>query len=252
MDRHLIINKLYDLAEELNITILYAVEIGSRAYKVEHTNSDHDIGIIYKHTIDNYLKVNRPKEAFHLQLTESIEVHGWDIYKMSNLLLKSNSSLYEWLNSDIVYIENGEIIREIKARWIHSFSLLKLAMHYQQMAVRNLKLYNEREDNNSKLLFQSVRCYLVTNWIITKRTHPPIIFLELLKQNFEEEAQGWFQEIYRVKRMEQKLVLKVEKLHGYLDEKLNRMLPTIKQLQNDKIALADINELLLKELINHD
>jgi uncharacterized protein len=179
-----------------------------------------------------------------------MEVHGWDIYKVSTLLLKSNSSLYEWLQSDIVYKKAGNFVSEIQAKCLHNYSLLKLAMHYQQMAVRNSHQYKDKRTN--KLLFQIARCYLAAKWIISEKSHPPIIFLDLLKQNLSREELNWFHEIYRVKSMKQQLSIEEKFLLKYLDDKLKRMFPTIKALPNDKIALADINELILKELIKDD
>jgi uncharacterized protein len=246
MDKNEVRQSLKKLANDLNVSILFAVEIGSRAYEVQHEQSDYDIGVVYKHNYEKYLYMNRPKDAFHLKISSNMEVHGWDIYKVSELLLKSNASLYEWLNSDVTYIEEGRFIETIKQQFLPSFSKLRLAMHYYQMTKNNLKNYQSKQ--HSKLLYQSARCYLMVRWLSDQETLPPIKYLELLQGDLSAKEQQCLLEIYQHKISNKNGKIYNDSLIKWLEERLQEMFPTIKTLANDKIALADINELLFQEL----
>jgi uncharacterized protein len=248
MDKGKVEVMLKKYANDLNVSILFAAEIGSRAYDVHHEQSDFDIGIIFKYENEKYLNLNRPKDAFHKRLSSTIEVQCWDIYKMCELLLKSNASLYEWLQSDIIYIDEATFISTSKEYFLPRFSKLKLAMHYYQMTKKNIQNY--RRKDNSKLLYQCARCYLMLLWLVEKDTLPPIKLIDLLQQELEEQENFFLQNIYYEKmNKKQQINMDFNIFIDSLEVKLEQMIPTIKSLSNDKIKVEDINELLLGELI---
>jgi uncharacterized protein len=104
-----IINKLIkDLEEKHDITILLAVESGSRAWGFESANSDYDIRFIYKRNdFKKYLSVGKRSECIDGFSEDRIyDWSGWDITKAIKHLKESNPSAIEWLYSPIVYQEN--------------------------------------------------------------------------------------------------------------------------------------------------
>ena len=52
-----ILHKLQQIEHEKDITLLYAVESGSRAWGFASPDSDYDIRFIYRHDLDYYLSL---------------------------------------------------------------------------------------------------------------------------------------------------------------------------------------------------
>ena len=55
------------LEKEKNITILFAVENGSRAWRMDSKNSDYDVRFVYVRPIEEYIQINL--------LSDIIEAH---------------------------------------------------------------------------------------------------------------------------------------------------------------------------------
>ena len=100
--------KLLDIEKKENVRILYAVESGSRAWGFASPDSDYDVRFIYIRNKEDYLKLNEPNDFIEWQLDEVFDISGWDIKKALQLLYKSNPTLFEWINSPIVYKETKE------------------------------------------------------------------------------------------------------------------------------------------------
>ena len=99
MEQEKIVDILKELAEKNQIRIIYAVEAGSRAWKLESDDSDFDIRFIYVH--------NDPKKYVSLkQIKETIDGfsedrlydwQGWELTKALKLLHQMNPSIDEWI-----------------------------------------------------------------------------------------------------------------------------------------------------------
>ena len=94
-----------NLEEEKGIEIIFAVENGSRVWGVESKDSDYDVRFVYKYPQEEYLKINRPKDNMR-KMVDDIDLVGFDWFKFMGLLIKSNPSCIEWLQSDIFYYGN--------------------------------------------------------------------------------------------------------------------------------------------------
>ena len=84
-----------------------------------------------------YLKLDNIRDVIEWQLDEVFDISGWDIKKALQLLYKSNPTLFEWINSPIVYKETKEILElrdiakeyfDVKKSVMHS--LPKYVIHY--------------------------------------------------------------------------------------------------------------------------
>ena len=109
----IIINKLKEIEDKYNIEILFAVESGSRAWGFPSTDSDYDVRFIYKRKIEDYLKVDPIDDFIDLEIVDELDFKGWDIQKVLRLMLKSNSSINEYLQSPIHYISNEIFEKEL-------------------------------------------------------------------------------------------------------------------------------------------
>lgn len=76
-----ILEELNQIEEEYNITILLAVESGSRAWGFASPDSDYDVRFIYLHNIDHYLSVHDKRDVIELPIDDDLDISGWDVKK---------------------------------------------------------------------------------------------------------------------------------------------------------------------------
>lgn len=100
----LVPEKLREIEKEYEITVLWAVESGSRAWGLASPDSDFDVRFIYKRTASEYLKLNPDRDVIELPIDDTWDVSGWDLDKALKLLQKSNPTLFEWMQSPIIYV----------------------------------------------------------------------------------------------------------------------------------------------------
>ena len=100
----LIVSKLHEIEQMEKVRILLAVESGSRAWGFASPDSDYDVRFIYIRDKEDYLRLNTMRDVIELPVDEVLDINGWDLQKTLRLLYKSNSTLFEWFSSPIVYI----------------------------------------------------------------------------------------------------------------------------------------------------
>ena len=93
----LVPEKLREIEDTYGVTVLWAVESGSRAWGFESPDSDFDVRFIYKHKRPFYLQLNQERDVIELPIDDTWDVSGWDLDKTLKLLYKSNPTLFEWL-----------------------------------------------------------------------------------------------------------------------------------------------------------
>ena len=153
-------DKLRKLEDDENITILYAVESGSRAWGHHNKNSDYDIRFIYKYnSINHYLTINSQSDV--IESNDGLyDIVGWDIKKALHLHYKSNPNLREWILSPIKYIPMKEDI------FINlpEFDKEVLKHHYYGLTKRHYRKYIMKSEKTDIKLFKkllyTIRCIL--------------------------------------------------------------------------------------------
>jgi len=177
--KNILTEKLLTIEQEKNVKILYACESGSRAWGFASPDSDYDVRFIYAQPADNYLSIEERKDVIELPVNEVLDISGWDIRKVLQLFLKSNPPLYEWLQSPIVYKEQGSFKSELLQLAGKYFSGRAGCHHYISMARNTFEHDLQGEQVRIKKYFYALRPVLAALWIIEKKTVPPITFDEL-------------------------------------------------------------------------
>lgn len=141
--REEIILRLENAESEHGVKVIYACESGSRAWGFESPDSDYDVRFIYANNPDWYLSfdVESKRDVIEYPIVDEIDCGGWDIKKAMYLFTRTNGALLEWLNSPIIYIENGlfaETMRSISPRAMNKTAL---CYHYSHMARGNAREY---------------------------------------------------------------------------------------------------------------
>ncbi len=89
-----------NLEKEKNIKILFAVENGSRAWRMDSKDSDYDVRFVFVRPMKEYIQITRPEEVINIAFDEKgnqcsakgalIDISGFDIFKYVKLLSSSN------------------------------------------------------------------------------------------------------------------------------------------------------------------
>ncbi len=175
-----ILEKLTQIEQQHHVTILLAVESGSRAWGFPSQDSDYDVRFIYLHTQDWYLSVFEKRNVIELPIDPVFDINGWDLKKALSLLRRSNPSLLEWLSSHLIYIEQPELIAPLKQLAQTAFMPRSSCAHYLSMAKNNFARCKNRPEVKIKAYLYSLRAILCCMWVIEHQKQPPIIFAELL------------------------------------------------------------------------
>jgi len=178
------------LEKQHKIRILFAVENGSRAWRIESEDSDYDVRLVFVRHLEEYIKINKPTEVLEAWYDDKgkpcspdqafIDVVGFDVFKYVKMLAASNPTMIEWVLSDIVYY--GTQDKAFKSFALKSFEPKALYYHYKSMCNSNYQKYlKSRNLVTYKKYLYSYRGLVNAKWVIHKKTVPPIIFSEALK-----------------------------------------------------------------------
>lgn len=164
------------------VTILLAIESGSRAWGFASQDSDYDVRFIYVRPINNYLRLQPVRDVIELPIVDELDINGWDLKKAIGLLLKSNPPILEWLQSPIVYMQNTAF-KPLQAAALQFFDPVRTSHHYLSMALKNQKYLQHDLVMRKKYLYV-LRPLLCLEWITTQNTIPPMEFSKLLEFTF--------------------------------------------------------------------
>ncbi len=181
-----IISYCQQIEEEHKIKILFAVESGSRLWRMSSKDSDYDVRFVFVQPLGNYLSVNNEaatntviNHAFEQGL---IDLSGFDIFKYCKLLLKSNPSVIEWMQSDILYY--GHKPAELQKIALQEFNPIALYHHYKSMCRYNYQKYlaSKQEVTYKKYLY-AMRGLVNAKYVQKTGKLPPISFPECLQKS---------------------------------------------------------------------
>ncbi|MBI2145853.1 nucleotidyltransferase domain-containing protein [Candidatus Woesearchaeota archaeon] len=181
-------NKIVSLCKTLekkeHIKILFAVESGSRLWRMSSKDSDYDVRFVFVQPLENYISIQNDKNT-NLVINHTfgdIDLSGFDIFKFSKLLLKSNPSIIEWFQSDILYY--GKKPKELQKIALTHFNPAALYYHYKSMCRFNYEKYlaSKHEVTYKKYLY-AMRGLVNAQYVITTQGLPPISFPECLQRS---------------------------------------------------------------------
>lgn len=182
--RSTVLNELKRIEAEHNVTILFAVESGSRAWGFPSPDSDYDVRFVYAHKTDWYLSIYPGRDVIERPISDELDISGWDIRKALGLMLKPNPVLYEWLSSPIRYMwreEECEKLITFSRKPAHSSACL---YHYLNLGRRQFELHFEREGKvKLKKYFYVLRPALAIRWMrLCPEEIPPMNIQALVKE----------------------------------------------------------------------
>lgn len=246
--KEIIQQKLLELEQRHQIKILYACESGSRAWGFASPDSDFDVRFIYARPVNDYLQIAATADTLGLPVNEVLDIGGWDLKKALQLFLKSNSPLYEWLQSPIVYRQNDVFAEEIKALMPRYFLPRASANHYLSMAHNTLTQDLQAKQVKLKRYFYGLRPALACLWIVQKQTLPPMEFEPLRTLVEDKEIQTAIDDLMIKKQAadEKALTTPVQALNDWLTATLTYCREQIAVLNSTKQTTTELDILFRK------
>jgi uncharacterized protein len=165
-----------------DVRILFAIESGSRAWGFASPDSDFDVRFIYCRRADWYYSVDveDKRDVIEHPIAEDIDLNGWDLRKALRLLVRSNPTIVEWLQSPIEYLTRGSFKTAASGLMGAVYAPLSGIHHYRSMTRGNYERHLTAETVPLKKYFYAMRPLLAIHWIERHGAAPPIEFQRLL------------------------------------------------------------------------
>ena len=176
-----IIEKLRDTEKIENIKIFWAIESGSRSWGFPSIDSDYDCRFIYVNPKDYYLSIFEQKDFISYTPDEIYDIAGWNIKKVLRQLNKSNASVFEWLSSDVIYLENPDVKNYLKDVSANFFNPISLSYHYLNLARKKYDDVSENEKSKLKTYFYILRPIANFKYIFLHNEMPPINYNQTIQ-----------------------------------------------------------------------
>ncbi|MEA2037793.1 MAG: nucleotidyltransferase domain-containing protein [Nanoarchaeota archaeon] len=213
--------KLENIEKEKGVTVLFAVETGSRLWRMKSKDSDYDVRFVYKRPLKDYLKIHKQPDV--IDLTEgNFDYVGFDVYKFTELILKSNPSLIEWLESDLIYFDDGNT-KELFRKFVEKhFNPVALYHHYKSMCRQNyIKYLKSGENMTHKKYLYAMRGLINAKWVARFGTVPPINFNKSIDSvdGVPSDVIGKLKEVIEIKKegMESVKISRIHLFESYIE-----------------------------------
>lgn len=221
-----ILSRLKATESEHDVKVLYACESGSRAWGFASPDSDYDVRFIYANTENWYLTfdVESKRDVIEYPIVDEIDCGGWDIRKALYLFTRTNGALLEWINSPIVYIENGELAASLRELAPSAFNKVALCYHYSHMARGNARDYLLKDKVRLKKYFYVLRPLLAIRYIEQSDNPPPVEFQKLVDSVAPESIIPSINRLLAIKRNSPELGIgdPVSEINEFVEKELKR------------------------------
>nr|MDE7476631.1 nucleotidyltransferase domain-containing protein [Lachnospiraceae bacterium] len=191
--------KLKEIEEAEHVTILHAIESGSRAWGFASPDSDYDVRFIYIRSEKYYLGLQSKQDFIDWELDETLDINGWDLSKTLQHFHKSNATLFEWANSPVIYYTTPAW-KQIYDTAQKYFSCKSAMYHYYGTARKNYHEHLTAEFVQYKKYFYVLRPILACKWIEKKACPPPVLFQELADEVLEDEMKDIVNQLLETKK----------------------------------------------------
>lgn len=225
---------------------LYVAVGGSRAYGLSRSDSDYDLYIIYKKSIEKYIHINTGKDSFAIKKqinNELIEINGWDIRKTSSMLLKASFNIIEILTSSKVLYFNTKycVQQELLRIFNDNPNLYALGTSYIGIG----KQYISKNLLDIKTISSCSRALLCAKYIEENNKIPPINVFELLNNSENVPIIDLLYKLFKNRKIGNKTYEGADEILNYN----NYLASKEYTFSKDEISLTSLNNLIDKVLL---
>lgn len=155
--------RLDRVEEEHGVSVVWAIESGSRAWGFPSPDSDYDCRFLYTRPVADYLGLRSRRDVIETPLDKVFDVNGWDVRKAFGLMVRGNATVGEWLRSPIVYRGDAALRDELLALAADVVDRDALRKHYLHVARNNLALL--ASSGVAKKFFYALRPAVTLRWM---------------------------------------------------------------------------------------
>jgi predicted nucleotidyltransferase len=245
-----ILEKLKEIEIDNGVTILFAIESGSRAWGFHSPDSDYDVRFVYMHRKDWYLTIEDKKDFIELPVNEVFDVNGYDIRKMLRFFRTTNGKIYEWIQSPTIYTTHGSFLPDVRAL-IAGYYSPKAGLHHYLGLTRNT-LENDLKSDKVKLkkYFYALRPVLAAYWIALKNECPPMEFGHLRTLVTDDVLNENIDALLKQKvEVDEKFLIEPNKIiHQFIEDTFAFCDAHTKTLQPKSTDITALNQLFRKTI----
>ena len=246
----LVPERLREIERAHGVKVLHAVETGSRAWGIASPDSDFDVRFIYVRPNEDYLRLNAPRDVIETPIDDTWDVSGWDLQKALKLLYKSNPSLYEWMASDMTYIDS-DFADRLAPLLKPYFEKKAMMYHYYPMASNNVRAFLSGPSVKPKKYFYALRPILACMWIRAHDFAPPIRYADLVADQLPASLRTASDHLLELKihAPEKAEIAPIPEVDAYIRESLDDLGAYLKTLPDYQPAdWTPLNAFFLSEL----
>jgi uncharacterized protein len=139
------------------------------------------VRFIYLRPLAWYLSIDDRPDTLDLPVNSLLDINGWDLRKALKLFKGSNSAIYEWIQSPIVYRTHSNLTQKLLNLADNYYSCRAGIHHYLNMTIGCYREHLQSDTVKLKKYFYALRPILAAKWIVTHRTFPPMVLSKLME-----------------------------------------------------------------------
>jgi predicted nucleotidyltransferase len=251
--QQLIIDKLKAVEKENGIRILYACESGSRGWEFPSQDSDYDVRFIYVRPYRYYLSVMDREYDLNFAISGDLDMYGWDIRKVLQLMRKSNTTPFEWLQSPIVYGQLPGFRDELWSLCQSYFSQISNIHHYLGIARGAMESIANGNEIKIKKLFYILRPLLAAKWCLERMAIAPMTIgplMTLLPGDLKKQVHDLIG--LKATAPEGFVITISDALRSYIDQEFTRISEASTHLKRDQFTADELDAFFVKTIIRYD
>ena len=177
----LIRDEIARIAAEEGVTVLFAVESGSRAWGFHSRDSDYDVRFVYARPVDWFMRLDPTRDVIERPISGELDISGWELGKALTLAVKSNAVLSEWLQSPIRYVDLPEPRAALTAFCRKALTRRPVTWHYLALADRQSERQVTEQGIRLKRYFYTLRPAMALRWMrLHDAAMPPMNLCDLV------------------------------------------------------------------------
>lgn len=216
--------RLKKFEKDEKITILLAVESGSRGWGFASEDSDYDVRFVFIRRKDDYLTLKKPLSSYSWMEGDK-DYEGFDIYKFYDLLYKSNMNVIDWVFNETLYVNNLRHKKGLRKIILECFNRQTYILHNYGLCKKNYNQYFvvKRDDEPTiKRYFYCLRALFSAEYCYRFNTIAPLNFCKLIKELLSKKDRKEIEEMIKIKKAtKEKCYYKNLKWLGFINKRMN-------------------------------
>jgi len=251
--QQLIIDKLAAVEKEHGIRILYACESGSRGWEFPSPDSDYDVRFIYVRPYRYYLSVMDREYDLNFAISGDLDMYGWDLRKVLQLMRKSNTTPFEWLQSPIVYGQLPGFRDELWSLCQSYFGQISNIHHYLGIARGAMESIDNGNEIKIKKLFYILRPLLAAKWCLEKQSIAPMTIgplMTLLPDGIKKQVHDLIG--LKATAPEGFIITISDELRSYIDQEFARISEASTHVKRDQFTADALDAFFVNTITRYD